>query len=104
MVIILLVNHLSDDLFAYPLTKLTYISGDCSLTINNLDLKSDDGDWQCQVTAASLGQESLISPLAQVVVLVAPTKPVIRDIVRFWALVSLNLRNYFKIPVNKFNF
>jgi hypothetical protein len=54
--------------------------GDCSITINDLDLKNDDGQWQCQVTAASIGQETLSSQFAQVVVLVAPTKPVIKQV------------------------
>ena len=28
--------------------------GDCSITISNTKLEEDDGDWQCQVTMASL--------------------------------------------------
>ena len=29
-------------------------SGDCSLTIINVNLKLDDGEWECQVSAVSI--------------------------------------------------
>ena len=29
--------------------SVAMVKGDCSLTISNVDLKIDDGEWECQV-------------------------------------------------------
>ena len=30
--------------------SVAMVKGDCSLTISNVDLKIDDGEWECQVS------------------------------------------------------
>lgn len=55
-----------------------HISGDCTITIYNADRKYDDGQWQCQVTAPSVHQETLSSEVANVIVLITPSRPVIK--------------------------
>ena len=48
-------------------------SGDCSLTIQNVDISLDDGDWECQVTSTSFSsQDALASQAARLTVSVAP--------------------------------
>ena len=55
--------------------------GDCSLLIRNVSMASEDGTWQCQVTAQDIDHEPLISRELQVVVLVTPEKPIIKNTV-----------------------
>ena len=44
-------------------------SGDCSLNIMAVDIKFDDGLWECQVTASSFeSQDALASKPARLVV------------------------------------
>jgi hypothetical protein len=44
-------------------------SGDCSLKIMNVDIKFDDGAWECQVTSADFqSQDALASAPARLVV------------------------------------
>ena len=44
-------------------------SGDCSLNIMAIDIKFDDGLWECQVTASSFeSQDALASKPARLVV------------------------------------
>ena len=38
--------------------------GDCSLTLHTLDLRIDDGQWQCQVSKLTI----ILMPLAKAVV------------------------------------
>ena len=33
--------------------SVAMVKGDCSLTISNVDLKIDDGEWECQVSILS---------------------------------------------------
>ena len=43
--------------------------GDCSLTVSSVDLKIDDGGWQCQVTATNITSgDALVSQLARLTV------------------------------------
>ena len=45
------------------------VSGDCSLTINNVDADIDEGDWQCGVTSSNVTlQDSLVSQPATLAV------------------------------------
>ncbi|XP_028968276.1 kin of IRRE-like protein 2 [Galendromus occidentalis] len=53
--------------------------GDCSITISNTKLEEDDGDWQCQVTMASLEDLGLESREASLRVREAPLPPRIED-------------------------
>lgn len=46
-------------------------NGDCSIRISNLNVKDDDGDWQCQVYLKRI----LIAPSVRVTILVKPDKP-----------------------------
>lgn len=46
-------------------------NGDCSIRISNLNVKDDDGDWQCQVYLKRI----LIAPPVRVTILVQPDKP-----------------------------
>lgn len=56
--------------------------GDCSLTLNNVTAEKDDGVWQCQVLATeSEVDNGLVSRQSQLVVLVAPERPQIRNLV-----------------------
>lgn len=55
--------------------------GDCSLTIRNVSVQQDDGIWQCQVTASDLEQDTLQSSESQLVVLVSPERPQIKNLV-----------------------
>ena len=44
-------------------------AGDCSLTLYTVDLRIDDGAWQCQVTASNVtSQDALVSRLAKLTV------------------------------------
>jgi len=48
--------------------------GDCSLTIAGVDLRLDDGEWQCQVTSSSISsQDALVSQPARLTVQVPPS-------------------------------
>lgn len=43
--------------------------GDCSITVSSVDLKIDDGGWQCQVTATNISSgDALVSQLARLTV------------------------------------
>ena len=43
--------------------------GDCSVTVSSVDLKIDDGAWQCQVTASNITSgDALVSRLARLTV------------------------------------
>ena len=43
--------------------------GNCSLTLYTVDLRIDDGAWQCQVTASNVtSQDALVSRLAKLTV------------------------------------
>lgn len=56
--------------------------GDCSLMIRNATVQNDDGLWQCQVTSTELDHDnSLQSRESQLVVLVAPERPQIKNTV-----------------------
>lgn len=55
--------------------------GDCSLILHNVTVLSDDGAWQCQVTAPQIDQDTLQSREVFVVVLVAPERPSIKNLV-----------------------
>ena len=47
--------------------------GDCSLSILDVDLRLDDGQWQCQVTGTSFtSQDALASAEARLTVMMAP--------------------------------
>ena len=49
---------------AKPVTE-----GDCSLTIFSVDLKLDDGEWECQVTSTNFqSQDALTSSRAKLTV------------------------------------
>ncbi|KAI1285983.1 Irregular chiasm C-roughest protein [Halotydeus destructor] len=50
-------------------------NGECSLTIYEVSLIHDDGDWQCQVTAAALNQDTLRSDTINLLVLISPERP-----------------------------
>merc|ERR550539_27115 len=50
-------------------------AGDCSLTVSSVDLKIDDGGWQCQVTATNITSgDALVSQLARLTVQVPPAE------------------------------
>lgn len=55
--------------------------GDCSLTIRNVSVQQDDGSWQCQVTASDVDRESLQSRPVHLLVLVAPERALIKNVV-----------------------
>lgn len=55
--------------------------GDCSLVIRNVSVQLDDGVWQCQVTPSDLEQDTLQSRETQLVVLVPPERPQIKNAV-----------------------
>ena len=55
--------------------------GDCTLHIRNLDHKTDEGLWECQVTSPIISEASLKSGSARVVVLMAPNPPIINGLV-----------------------
>lgn len=55
--------------------------GDCSLMIRNVSVAQDDGLWQCQVTASDVEQDTLQSREVHLVVLVAPERPQIKNMV-----------------------
>lgn len=57
--------------------------GDCSLMIRNVSVQQDDGQWQCQVTASDVEQDTLQSREVHLVVLVAPERPQIKNTVSF---------------------
>lgn len=57
--------------------------GDCSLWIRNVSVVSDDGTWQCQVTATDVDQETLESREMSLVVLLPPERPQIKSSVSF---------------------
>ena len=43
--------------------------GDCSVTVTGVDIKIDDGSWQCQVTATNITSgDALVSRLARLTV------------------------------------
>ena len=39
--------------------------GDCSLTVHDVDIKLDDGEWQCQVTATSYNSQDALASSGQ---------------------------------------
>ena len=41
--------------------SVAMVKGDCSLTISNVDLKIDDGEWECQVCARQTISPTTIS-------------------------------------------
>ena len=52
---------------------LSKSEGDCSITIHDVDIRIDDGDWQCQVTGTSFtAQDALASKTARLTVEIAP--------------------------------
>lgn len=55
--------------------------GDCSIQIRNASVQQDDGQWQCQVTASDVEQDTLQSREVQLIVLVAPERPQIKNMV-----------------------
>lgn len=55
--------------------------GDCSITLRNVSVSQDDGLWQCQVSTVDLEQESLLSRDTRVIILVAPERPQIKNVV-----------------------
>jgi len=57
--------------YSLPVTSK---GGDCSLTIARVDLRIDDGEWQCQVTSSSISsQDALVSSPALLTVQVPPS-------------------------------
>lgn len=60
--------------------------GDCSLMIRNVSVQQDNGVWQCQVTAADADQETLPSREVNLVVLVAPERPQIKNVTVSWLI------------------
>ena len=46
-------------------------NGDCSIKISNLNMKQDDGDWQCQVYLKQI----YIAPPVRVTILMPPDRP-----------------------------
>lgn len=54
--------------------------GDCSLQLTNVSVASD-GAWQCQVTAPLAEQETLQSQVSQLIVLLEPERPQIKNLV-----------------------
>jgi len=49
--------------------SVAMVKGDCSLTISNVDLKIDDGEWECQVTSSSFSSgDALASRKARLTV------------------------------------
>ena len=53
--------------------SLAPAEGDCSLSIQDVDIRLDDGQWQCQVTATSfISQDALASTEAGLTVMMAP--------------------------------
>lgn len=65
--------------------------GDCSLMIRNVSVALDDGQWQCQVTASDVDQDTLQSREVNLVVLVVPEKPQIKNMVSSEDSIFLNL-------------
>jgi len=56
----------------YSLAQLG-TAGDCSLTISSVDLRLDDGEWECQVTSTSFTtQDALASSSTRLTVQVPP--------------------------------
>ena len=56
--------------------------GDCSILIRNASVLADDGEWQCQALTPDPETDTLQqSRSTQLVVLVAPERPQIRDLV-----------------------
>lgn len=53
--------------------------GDCSIQIRNASVALDDGHWQCQVLSAEIDQDALQTRDSQLVVLVAPERPQIKN-------------------------
>jgi len=53
--------------------SVAMVKGDCSLTISNVDLKIDDGEWECQVTSSSFSSgDALASRKARLTVQAPP--------------------------------
>lgn len=52
-------------------------AGDCGITIYDVSL-ADNGNWQCQVTAVVVGQQTLQSDTINLLVLISPERPNIR--------------------------
>lgn len=52
-------------------------AGDCGITIYDVSL-ADNGNWQCQVTAVVVGQQTLQSETINLLVLISPERPNIR--------------------------
>jgi len=47
-------------------------NGDCGLTIYDVSPDYDNGEWQCQVTAAAVNQQTLQSEVIRLIVLISP--------------------------------
>lgn len=67
--------------------------GDCSLLIRNVSVQQDDGLWQCQVTASDVEQDTLQSREANLVVLVPPERPQIKNMVSLFSFLSVALKS-----------
>ena len=80
MIMIVIIMIVSQPVGMYPgKYSLSQSSGDCSLTIQNVDISLDDGDWECQVTSTSFSsQDALASQGARLTVSVAPESVVLR--------------------------
>jgi len=53
--------------------ELSKSEGDCSISIRDVDIRIDDGDWQCQVTGTSfVAMDALASRTARLTVEIAP--------------------------------
>jgi hypothetical protein len=55
--------------------------GDCTLHIKNLDHKTDEGLWECQVTSTAVDIPGIQSGSARVVVLMTPNPPIINNLI-----------------------
>lgn len=67
--------------------------GDCSINIRNVSVQQDDGIWHCQVTAPDPEQDTLQSGGVQLIVLVAPEKPQIKNTVSSSVNLSIVIRS-----------
>lgn len=66
------------------------LKGDCGITIQDVSLDSDDGDWQCQVTASRLGEKTLQSQVIRLLVLINPDRPTIHRYVSYLFVYSVS--------------
>lgn len=63
--------------------------GDCSLSISNVSVALDDGRWQCQVLSPEIDQDALQTRDVNLIVLVPPEKPQIKNLVSINKLMSV---------------